>query len=208
MRWLSAWIGHAASPLAPSGRALRRGRPELGRCQPLHDGWRGPGGRLRGRDGEHFGVGLAVVLGQDLAEIAGPVRDGAVADLAACDRQMGNGHREAAGAGTWSVHHFHDASPAGVILSCAGRHAADGCQPRADCSPAPVTNRPSGLQLDRSERGMSARRVQRTRMGVGDQAVGVQHGRLASTPRAHSRDGRSGFVLLPDLNGSWCLGRS
>jgi hypothetical protein len=39
----------------------------------LHGGWRGPGGRLRGRDGEHFGVGLAVVLGQDLAEIARPV---------------------------------------------------------------------------------------------------------------------------------------
>ena len=60
----------------------------------------GLGDGLTGRDVEHLGVGLAVVLGQDLAEIAGPVRDGAVADLAARDRQMGNGHGEAAAAGT------------------------------------------------------------------------------------------------------------
>ena len=39
----------------------------------------------------------AVMLGQDLSEVAGPVGDGAVADLAAGDRQLGNGHREAAG---------------------------------------------------------------------------------------------------------------
>ena len=42
-------------------------------------------------------MGPAVVLGQDLSEGAGPVRDGAVADLAAGDRKLGNGHREAAG---------------------------------------------------------------------------------------------------------------
>jgi hypothetical protein len=31
--------------------------------------------------------------GQNLAEAAGPVRDGAVADLATGDRQLGHGHR-------------------------------------------------------------------------------------------------------------------
>jgi hypothetical protein len=34
----------------------------------------------------------AVVLGQDLAEAARPVRDGAAADLAARDRKTGNGY--------------------------------------------------------------------------------------------------------------------
>ena len=34
---------------------------------------------------------------QDLAEIDGPVGDGAVAELAARDRKMGNGPRETAG---------------------------------------------------------------------------------------------------------------
>jgi len=42
-------------------------------------------------------MGPAVVPGQDLTEGAGPVGDGAVADLAAGDRKLGNGHREAAG---------------------------------------------------------------------------------------------------------------
>jgi hypothetical protein len=39
-------------------------------------------GGLLGRDAERFGMGPAVVLGQDLTEAAGPVRHGAVADLA------------------------------------------------------------------------------------------------------------------------------
>jgi len=39
----------------------------------------------------------AVVLGQHLAGLAGPVGDCAVADLAAHDRKMRNGDREAAG---------------------------------------------------------------------------------------------------------------
>jgi hypothetical protein len=42
-------------------------------------------------------MGPTIVLGQDLTEVAGPVRDGAVTDLAAGDRKLGNGHREAAG---------------------------------------------------------------------------------------------------------------
>ena len=42
-------------------------------------------------------MGPAVVLGQDLAEAARPVGNGLTADLAACHRKMGHGHREAAG---------------------------------------------------------------------------------------------------------------
>ena len=39
----------------------------------------------------------AIVLGQDLGEVAGSVCDGAVADLAAGDRKLSHGHREAVG---------------------------------------------------------------------------------------------------------------
>lgn len=61
-----------------------------------------PGGnaaawRLLGRDAERFGIGPAVMLGQNFTEAAGPVRHGAVADLATGDRQLGNDYREAAG---------------------------------------------------------------------------------------------------------------
>jgi hypothetical protein len=56
-------------------------------------------GGLLGRDAERFGMGPAVVPGQDLTEAAGPVRHGALADLATGDRQLGDGHREAAGRG-------------------------------------------------------------------------------------------------------------
>jgi hypothetical protein len=52
---------------------------------------------LPGCELERFGMGPAVVLGQDLGEVTGPVGHGAVADLAAGDRQLGNGHGEAAG---------------------------------------------------------------------------------------------------------------
>jgi hypothetical protein len=48
-------------------------------------------------EAKRFGMGPAVVLGQDLAEAAGPVGDGTAADLAARDRKLGNGHGEAAG---------------------------------------------------------------------------------------------------------------
>ena len=51
---------------------------------------------LPGRDAERFGMGPAVVLGQDLAKAAGAVRHGAVADFAAGDWQLGNGHWEVA----------------------------------------------------------------------------------------------------------------
>lgn len=56
----------------------------------------GAWGALLGRDAERFGMGPAVVLGQDLTEVAGPVGHRAVADLAAGDGQLGDGHREAA----------------------------------------------------------------------------------------------------------------
>ena len=52
---------------------------------------------LPGREAERLGMGPAVMLGQDLAEVAGPVGDGASADLAARHRKLGNSHREAAG---------------------------------------------------------------------------------------------------------------
>jgi Aldo/keto reductase family len=74
IRDTSAWVFGAA---VPEGTRLRD--------------------RLPGCDVERFGMGPAVVLGQDLSEVAGPVRDRAVADLAVGDRKLGNGHREAAG---------------------------------------------------------------------------------------------------------------
>jgi len=52
---------------------------------------------LPGCELKRFGMGPAVVLGQDLGEVTGPVGHGPVADLAAGDRQLGNGHGEAAG---------------------------------------------------------------------------------------------------------------
>ena len=53
--------------------------------------------RLRGQEAECFGVRTAVVLGQDLAGLAGLVRNSAVADLAAHDWKLRDGHRETAG---------------------------------------------------------------------------------------------------------------
>ena len=60
-----------------------RGRISAGFC-----------GRLPGRQAERFGMDPAVVPGQDLGKAAGPVRDGAAADMAARDRQLGDGHWE------------------------------------------------------------------------------------------------------------------
>jgi len=94
-------FGHTASSLPiskliPAAKSSE-GRPKsatvtAGVVRGLRD-------RLPGCEVERFGMGPAVVLGQDLSEVAGPVRDGAVADLAAgdLDRKLGNGHREAAG---------------------------------------------------------------------------------------------------------------
>lgn len=49
---------------------------------------------LRRRQAERFGVDLTVMLGQDLAEAALPIRDGTAADLAMRDRKVSNGHGE------------------------------------------------------------------------------------------------------------------
>ena len=51
---------------------------------------------LLGGKAERFGMGPAVVLGQRLAEGAGPVGHGALADLAAGDRKLGDSDRETA----------------------------------------------------------------------------------------------------------------
>jgi hypothetical protein len=58
---------------------------------------RGLRDRLPGSQAERSGMGPAGVLGQVLPEVAGPVRVGAVADLAAGDWTIGIGHREAEG---------------------------------------------------------------------------------------------------------------
>jgi len=47
-------------------------------------------------------MGPAVMPGQDLAETAGPVRDGAAADLAARDRKTGNALSRGNG-GNWTA---------------------------------------------------------------------------------------------------------
>jgi hypothetical protein len=49
------------------------------------------------RDTKRLRMGLAIVLGQDLAETPRAIRDRSLADLAACDRKVGNGDGEAAG---------------------------------------------------------------------------------------------------------------
>ena|SRR5438105_3475036 len=53
--------------------------------------------RLDRGKAERFGMGPTVVLGQDLADLAWPVCDGAVTDPAAGNRQVGDSHREATG---------------------------------------------------------------------------------------------------------------
>ena len=63
------------------------------------DGTGGVLGGLRallGGKAERFGMDAAVVLGQRLAEGAGPVGHGPLADLAAGDRKLGDGDRETA----------------------------------------------------------------------------------------------------------------
>jgi hypothetical protein len=70
--------------------------------------------RLLGREAERFGMGPAVVLGQDLAEAAGPVGDGAVADLATGERQLGTVTRKRREGDLLIC--IYDASPAGVIM--------------------------------------------------------------------------------------------
>ena len=47
-----------------------------------------------GNEAEGFRVSPAVVLGQHSAGLTGPVGDGSLADLAACDWEAGNRHGE------------------------------------------------------------------------------------------------------------------
>ena len=70
--------------------------------------------RLLGRDAERFGIGPAVVPGHDLTEAAGPVRHGALADLAAVtgSRVTVTGKRREGGL----LICLYDASPARVIV--------------------------------------------------------------------------------------------
>jgi hypothetical protein len=94
----SAWFGGGRPVLDPRLKDdENHTRRALGgsMCGPLRRA--GSLRRLLGGDAECFGMSTAVVLGQDLTKAARPVRDGAVADLATGDRQLGNGHREAAG---------------------------------------------------------------------------------------------------------------
>ena len=87
----TATIGSPVVPRDVFGwRDLSRSKIGLSSAEGLR-------GRLPGTEAERFGMGPAVVPGQDLAEIPGPVGDGAVADLAARDRKMGDGHGEAPG---------------------------------------------------------------------------------------------------------------
>ena len=51
---------------------------------------------LLGGKAERFGMGPPVVPGQCLAEGAGPVGHGPLADLAAGERKLGDGDRETA----------------------------------------------------------------------------------------------------------------
>ncbi len=111
------------------GRA-RRARAAYGQgSDVLSSGMSGrdaelPAARLPGREAECFWVGAAVVLGQGLAEGAGPVGDGAAADLAAREWQVGNGDWEAAG---MCLAHF--------LLLC---HPYPGVPvPAGRCGPAP-----------------------------------------------------------------------
>src|SRR5258707_14064291 len=102
------------SPAARSSRADRGPR--------LRERIGGSPGSLPGRDAERFGVSAAVVLGQHLTEVAGPLGDGAVADLTARDRELGNGHGEAAG--PCIAHHLYDASPVALTGALRHTHAA------------------------------------------------------------------------------------
>jgi len=63
-----------------------------------------------------FGVGPAVMLGQHLADVAGAVGEGAVAELAAGDRQVGDGDREAAR--TWRTHRLRSSQPCQSDRDC------------------------------------------------------------------------------------------
>jgi hypothetical protein len=94
VEYLTATYGHDRLPVVPRDvfgwRDLSRSKMGFGSAEGLR-------GRLPGTEAGRFGMGPAVVPGQDFAEVRGPVGGGAVAELAAPDRGMGDGHGEAAG---------------------------------------------------------------------------------------------------------------
>jgi hypothetical protein len=92
----------SASPTLAAGFVLG--------SRPMVSAGPDPRGRLPGRQAKRFRMGPTVVLGQNLAEAAGPVRDSTAAGLAARDRKTSNGHRETAR--IVRAHRVHDASPA------------------------------------------------------------------------------------------------
>jgi hypothetical protein len=92
--YLTATYGHDR---LPGGARDVSGWRDLSRSKIGFSSAEGLRGWLAGTQAERFGVGPAVVLGQDLAEVPGPVGDGAVAELAARDRKMGDGHRGSSG---------------------------------------------------------------------------------------------------------------
>ena len=112
--------GHAAPPLVREAKPRGRSGAEPAELAPQRRRAIPKGCRLPGREAERLGVGPAIVLGQDVAGLPGPVRDGAAADLAACNRKMRHGYREAAG--TCSAHHVNHASSADVTAPLSMRH--------------------------------------------------------------------------------------
>jgi hypothetical protein len=62
--------------------------PQWQQHVPQRRGLRISEARLRGREAERFGVYPAVMLGQDIAGLAGLVRNSTVADLTPYDRKM------------------------------------------------------------------------------------------------------------------------
>jgi hypothetical protein len=132
---------HRPATLRDSACRVGPRQSRLGRTIPAGTARLVPGirGQLPGRQAERFRMGPAVVLGQDLAEAAGPVRDGAAANLAARDRKTGNGHRETAGIGL--AHRLHVASPARRTLRPPG--AGRAADPAAVGGPGPRSYRPT-----------------------------------------------------------------
>jgi hypothetical protein len=177
-----------------SGSACHEVAP--GPATPAADLVPGFCGRLPGRQAERFGMSAAVVPSQDLGETAGPVREGAAADLAARDRQLGDGHREAAR--TWRAHRFYDASPVRVALpaSCiAAWRVAHG-------GPARVlphgSAEPAGVPFGRSRAGLDDQPAV-LRSAVAPVSPGTDRGissRSQLHERASERDHRAGEPIV------------
>jgi hypothetical protein len=100
---------------------------------------------VTGRDAESFGMGPAVMLRQDLADVAGPVCESAVANLAAGDRQMGNDHRYCATRPAGRARH-HPGWPPGP-----GRHPARAARRRS----TPARHRAAAARPRRAGRSRS-----------------------------------------------------